>query len=515
MKMQNRASRLVERPPASDGRPKRNDHAIAARSNSRHRCLALAVFAMVVFGDPAISDSNVFVGEWRGTWINSNFPVGRWASAQYPTGSILKASVFESGGSLYAKLYAPDLGVFDETAPALVADYEITVQWDESRTHYFKGTLLPDGSIEGIAQMPDPSASDQLVLLNWQASRPVDTVAGPPPTEPCDHDVPLYCVGSAEYCTELVQFTPSRGVGYLDYPVRDETQGNQYRSWVRRDLAQIVMFAAAELSCKSANWSFGNSAPLGIGDGSHEDGSTPTLHFTHENGRHIDIAYPQLHAGDNLLRRVGRFIPKPHPNNGTFLVGPPSNLDRLRSALLIAYLARHPNLEYAVADEEAGLLIESAFEELESSGWLEPGTRESLRFYYRKGDVTRGHADHMHITMKRLQPVIDSVTFLPVSIGSPSSDRVITAVIRPASGTDAASIDVAELVLLADGYTAVRADPDRAWLTDGNRDGIKELVVSFDLTQLADSLEPGSTKIAITGAAGDARFQASDTVSIK
>ncbi len=492
-----------------------DDGAMEKKSNTRHTWLALALVALILSGGPARSDSSDFVGEWRGIWINAGLPVGRWASANYPTGSILEATVFESDGSVFAKMYAPDLGIIDITAPALVAGDEITVQLDAGQPHFIKGSILPDGSIDGYAQVPHPSVPGQLVVLDWQASRPVETVTGIPPTEPCDHSVPLYCVGSAEYCTELIQFTPSAGPGYLDYPVRDETEANQYRSWVRRDLAQIVKFAAAEMSCKSSSWGFGNRAPLGIGDGSHEDGTTPTLHFSHEDGRHIDIAYPQMHAPDNLLRRIGRFIPKPHPNNGTYLVGPPSSLDRLRSALFIAYLARHPNLQYAVVDEEAGLLIESAFEDLESRGWLEPGTRDSLRMYYEKEDVTRGHADHMHITMERLEPVVDTVTFLPRSLDSSFGDRIVTAVIQLAEGTDVASIDVASLMLLADGYSAVPADPDQAWLTDGNRDGIEELVVMFDLRPIADSLEPGPAQMAITGAAGDARFQVSDTIRIQ
>jgi hypothetical protein len=105
---------------------------------------------------------------------------------------------------------------------------------------------------------------------------------------------------------------PRLGDGYWDYPINGETTSNQYRSWLRRDLALLVQFAAGKTECLSQGWSFGNQAPLGLGDMSEADGSIPGTsdndpghpEGSHTNGFDIDVAYFQTGTPDNELRPV-------------------------------------------------------------------------------------------------------------------------------------------------------------------------------------------------------------------
>ena len=73
----------------------------------------------------------------------------------------------------------------------------------------------------------------------------------------------------------LVPFDPDTGYGYWDYPLNGETETNQYRSYVRRDVMMLVKYAAAMTACQSEGWSFGNGGPLGLGDMSEADGAIP------------------------------------------------------------------------------------------------------------------------------------------------------------------------------------------------------------------------------------------------
>lgn len=465
--------------------------------------LAMSTNSGLVHADPQ------FTGQWRGSWVTPTLPAGRWASQDYPTGANFEVSVFSSGSNIYGQFYVPELTLFDAVIPAFIIGNEITFPLHPSLPLFVRGYLQGDGSVSGFAQIPHPLQPDQILSANWQMQREINPVAGEPPGPECDHDVPLYCTGDAEHCSEIVSFSPPAGIGYLDYPVRDETGENQYRSFVRRDLAQIVQFAAAELECKTADWAFGNKAPVGLGDGSKADGTAPTFHKTHTLGSHLDIAYPQLYSTDNLLRHVGRYITVPLPDDPTYLIGPPAGLDALRTTLFITYLGHHPILNYVVVDEEAGLLIESAFDELEDSGWIPAGTRDSIRLLYKKDDVTAGHTDHMHISMRELEPVVETLRILPRKLQRKSGGQFVTAELVLADGVEAAEVDFASLRLILDGHTLVRAEV--SVITD-RYDNI--LTVKFDRASLTSVLEPGNAELTVIGSANDVYFQNSDTIFI-
>ena len=67
---------------------------------------------------------------------------------------------------------------------------------------------------------------------------------------------------------------PRRTDSYWDYPLNGETSTNQYRSYLRRDLALLLTYASDQTHCLSQNWDFGNREPIGLGDMS-VDGAIP------------------------------------------------------------------------------------------------------------------------------------------------------------------------------------------------------------------------------------------------
>ncbi len=86
------------------------------------------------------------------------------------------------------------------------------------------------------------------------------------PNPECNELPARDCTGSAAFCGELIQMNPSLTDAYDDYPINGETASNQYRSWMRRDLAMLVEYASAVVACRAASWPTGNGGPLGLGD---------------------------------------------------------------------------------------------------------------------------------------------------------------------------------------------------------------------------------------------------------
>jgi hypothetical protein len=217
------------------------------------------------------------------------------------------------------------------------------------------------------------------------------------------------CTGGVGYCTQLIPFEPDQGPGYWDYPIPGETVGDQLYSYLRRDAVMLIKYAAAKVACKSADWDYGNFAPLGLGDMSEEDGSTPgtgtgSLRHppgTHENGNDIDAAYYQLFSPDNLLRPVGdSYI---GTENQSHITGDPYALDVWRTALFVAYLSEHPDLRAVGVDGQVGLLLESALSQLVVLGWIDQALYESIPLAYEVTNQGYGwylfHHHHMHISM--------------------------------------------------------------------------------------------------------------------
>ena len=220
----------------------------------------------------------------------------------------------------------------------------------------------------------------------------------------------MMCIdGGVDDCTELIPFEPAEGPGYINYPVFGETWDDQVYSYLRRDYVYLIKYATAKVECKTADWDYGNFAPLGLGDMSEEDGSIPGTSIgqprhppgTHEDGKDIDTAYYQLFSPDNLLRAVGdHYI---GTTDQLHLVAEPYALDRWRTALYIAYLSEHPNLRVIGVDGQVGLVLEATLDELVTLGWIDEELRASIPLVYELVDEGLGwyyyHHNHMHISM--------------------------------------------------------------------------------------------------------------------
>lgn len=190
-------------------------------------------------------------------------------------------------------------------------------------------------------------------------------------------DLPtMLCEGTEQFCAELLPFEPVQGPGYDNYPINGETIGDQYRSFLRRDLMMLIKHAAAKVACVAREWESGHGAPIGLGDMSEADGSIPGTSTgspghpagTHENGLDIDVAYFQNGTPDNHLRPICDTL-----DDGTeayHCTAPPHLLDTDRTALFIGYLAGHPRLRVVGVDGQAGLLIEAVAGELCTKGLL-------------------------------------------------------------------------------------------------------------------------------------------------
>jgi hypothetical protein len=465
--------------------------------------LFLLALSVCVLSGPATANSQGITGQWYGTWV-SELPAGKWGSPEFPTGSVFEMFLVQDGtGQYWAVLYIPELGLFDTPVPAVVFGDQIVVGGDQP----FAWGTITGNSLSGIAVVPDPSPPYFLVL-ELQAQRPIEALPGPPPGAQCEELPPPYCTGSAEYCRELLPFSPAIGPGYLDYLVLDETWEDQYRSWIRRDLMQLVQYAAATLECRTGDWDYGNFSPLGLGDMSQADGSTPTFptHLTHEDGNHIDIAYYQLYAVDNLLRPVCRI-------DGYYCTEPSYALDVWRTALFMGSLAEHPHLRYIVVDNQVGLALEEAFDDLEAFGWIEPGLRETIPLVYEAG-LYRSHYDHMHVSMNLLHPIVSVVELQPDTLNTKSQGNYVTGYIELVEGYDAAGIDISTVALIVDGHTILYVEPGHSEISDYNDNGVPDLTVKFDRQTVVEAISTGTVEMAIIGSVDGMSFQASDTIRV-
>jgi len=233
---------------------------------------------------------------------------------------------------------------------------------------------------------------------------------GPYPGTTCDLP-PLECTGTAEYCGELIQFDPTYGVGYIDYPENGETWDNQYRSWLRRDVVMLIQYATAKVACLAQDWTSGNGAPLGLIDMSEQDGSIPGTSIgepghpegTHTNGFDIDVAYYQNGTPDNRARPICN-----HYEGGVdayHCTATPHLLDPWRTALFLGALFEHPYLRVVGCDGKAGPILDSAISILCSNGWITPYACTHRRLTYEEVNEGRGwyyfHHHHMHVSFRQ------------------------------------------------------------------------------------------------------------------
>lgn len=231
------------------------------------------------------------------------------------------------------------------------------------------------------------------------------------PSANCEDD-DLTCIPDwrcTSNCSEIIQFEAISGDGYWNYPLNGETWGNQYRSFVRRDVMMLVKYASASVRCMSQNWTFGNQEPLGLGDMSEANGDIPGESIgqpghpegTHVNGHDMDIAYYQMNPPDNKLRSVCE-----HTINGQdqyHCVAPPNNLDVWRTALFLAKVQDTPAFRVVGVDGQIGPLVESAISQMCGAGWISGSACSSPAVAYEVTNTQRGwyyfHHHHFHISV--------------------------------------------------------------------------------------------------------------------
>lgn len=239
---------------------------------------------------------------------------------------------------------------------------------------------------------------------------PIDPGAPSGPVPACTGLPSWECEGDEAYCGQLVPFEPVNGDGYWNYPLNGETNANQYRSYVRRDLMLLVKYAAAATRCLSEGWAYGNGGVLGLGDMSEANGDIPGTSdgepghppLSHTDGHDMDIAYYQVGTDNNLLRPVC-----PHTSGGAdqyHCVGAPDLLDAWRTALFIGKLHDSTQLWIVGVDGKVAPIIYDAMDELCSAGYLTGRACSSPRLGYETQDNGIGwyyfHHHHMHVSMK-------------------------------------------------------------------------------------------------------------------
>lgn len=209
-------------------------------------------------------------------------------------------------------------------------------------------------------------------------------------------------------CSDLVSFNPRQTTAYHDYPLNGETEGDQYRSFIRRDTRMLVQYAADMVECQAVNWPHGNGAAIGLGDMSESQGEVPGTSTgspahpvgTHLDGADIDVAYYQLTASNNFLRAVCD-----HYTNGAdqyHCVSAPDDLDVWRTALFIGHLHAGDGLRVLGVDGQIGPLLEDATAQLCADGWLSGDACTASSMAYETTDESRGwyyfHHHHMHVS---------------------------------------------------------------------------------------------------------------------
>ena len=205
-------------------------------------------------------------------------------------------------------------------------------------------------------------------------------------------------------CGDLVVFNPRVTPWYDDYAINGETNGNQYRSYLRRDLKMLVDYATAKTLCKSDGWT-GNGGPLGLGDMSEANGAIPGTsdndpghpYGSHTNGFDIDLGYYQINTPDNRLRPICDYA-----NN--HCVAPPHLLDTWRTAMFLGSLLESPRVRIIGVDGQAGAVLDAAMSQLCNDDWLDATACTKLyKVAYEVTNQGNGwfyhHHHHAHISM--------------------------------------------------------------------------------------------------------------------
>ena len=218
---------------------------------------------------------------------------------------------------------------------------------------------------------------------------------------------------------------PRRTDSYWDYPLNGETQSNQYRSYLRRDLALLLKYASDQTHCLSQNWNFGNGEPIGLGDMSEADGAIPGTaegdpghpEGSHTDGFDIDIGYYQIGIGDNLLRPICDHIV--NGQDQYHCTGPAETLDVWRTALYLGKLHDSPFLRVIGVDGQAGPAIVDAGIQLCAAGYLEGSACDTDmgKVTYETENEGMGwfyfHHHHFHVSLSAPSAGFNQHVFAP------------------------------------------------------------------------------------------------------
>lgn len=206
------------------------------------------------------------------------------------------------------------------------------------------------------------------------------------------------CAGGTAFCGALLPFTPVLGDGY------EVTHAPQH-SYLRRDTQMLVKYAAASVACLAPG-----SSPLGLGDMSMADGSTPKTAggqlrhpaSTHDFGRDIDMAYFQVNQPNNDLRPVCTHISG--GQDQYHCVGAPQYLDVARTTLFVAKLLESPRVRVIGVDGQVGPLLQQQAQLLYSQGKLTQAVLQRFSGALAFETVDNGlgwyhfHHHHLHLS---------------------------------------------------------------------------------------------------------------------
>ncbi len=469
--------------------------------------VVLGILLALFTASPAVQAStpDPLIGNW---FINWSIPWVGIGTAGF--------EIFWDGSSYSATVYIPALGVFYEPWPVFVFGNSIYIG-------ILEGTIT-NGVITGDQDFPVPGSPVPL-HGTWEAfniSQEINVSIGPEPT--CEDLPKLLCTGSAEYCSELVTFDPRIGVGYADYPENGETWENQYRSYLRRDLMQLISYATAKLQCKTADWEFGSGSQLGLVDMSEADGAIPGSSIgypghpsgTHTNGKDIDVAYYQFYTPDNRPRTICDTYEG--INDALHCTSQPYLLDPWRTTLFAAYLAEHPNLRVMGVDGKVGPKLEDSLDWFIENGWVDPADFHAP-LVYEETDQGWGffqfHHHHMHISMNPVEPILLDLQVEPETVNLRSTGKYLTAYIELKEGFDPGLIDTNTVFITVDGYSTIPADLKFGKVGDYDSDGFPDLMVKFDCQSVQSLLSAGWVEITLYGVMDGIFFQGADTILVK
>lgn len=297
--------------------------------------------------------------------------------------------------------------------------HEGSLCWPECATYSCAGTCASDGTCEPNAQTDcDPTCGEACSCtdtscgagnrcVNGECVPEVGAGPGPGPGPTCSNLPVRDCTSG---CSTLTTFNPRTTTAYDDYPINGETAQNQYRSYLRKDLMQLVAYATSLTYCKSASWTAGNGGALGLGDMSEADGAIPGTSIgqpghpagTHTNGYDIDLAYYQTGTADNKLRPICSYT-NSSGQNQYHCTSDPVYLDPWRTALFLGTIFESPRTRVVGVDGKAGPVLLTALDQLCDDGWLTQTACSNIALAYETTNTGQGwylhHHHHAHVSL--------------------------------------------------------------------------------------------------------------------